>query len=314
MKKVSIIIPAYNIEQYIEECLESIINQTYKNIQIIIINDGSTDKTLDICSSIKDNRIEIINQKNGGISVARNEGLKKANGEYFLFVDGDDILDTKAVEILVEMIEKSKADLAICGHEKFISQYRDDTYMSSNNRIYTPKEYFKEILSFRQNTYAWGTLIKKKYKNILKFPEKDYFEDLGTMYQLYKQAKSIVYNHVSLVKYRQNPCSIVHTYKEKKVTDYVKYGNRMCENIKDKYFDLKEKCNTYQCYIYIAAYSMSMNNNKNLAKEYKKKIKQYHKKIDVSDIKGLVKIKLLVFKYSISLGCLLLKIKGGIKS
>lgn len=310
MKKVSIIIPAYNIELYIKECLESIINQTYKNLQIIVINDGSTDKTLDICSNIRDSRIEIINKKNGGVSSARNAGLKKVSGEYFLFVDGDDVLDTNAVEILVKMIETSKADIAICGHEKFISQYTNDVYMSSNNNIYTSKEYFKAILAFQQNTYAWGTLIKKKYKNIVKFPENDYFEDLGTMYKLYEQVKSIVYNPVSLVKYRQNPHSIVHTYKEKKIIDYVKYGDEICRNIEDTYPDLKAKCNTYRCYIYIAAYSMAVDKNKKLAKEYRKKIKQYHKEIDVTDISRLIKIKLLIFKYSISLGCLLLKLKG----
>ncbi len=312
MKKVSVIICAYNIEKYIEECLESIVNQTYENLQIIIVNDGSTDKTLEICKSFKDLRINIFTTINGGLSMARNEGIKHVNGDYFIFVDGDDVLDINAIEILVEMIEKSNADIAICGYEKFYNCYNSCSYSELQNKCYNSKEYLNRILLFQNSTYAWGTLIKSEYKSLLKFPKNDFYEDLGTMYKLYEKINKIVFNPVRLLKYRQNNQSIVHTYSKKKVEDYVKYGNEMCNEIKKLYPEFIDKCDTFMCYVYVAAISMVMNKDKDLLKQYKNKIRKYNKKIVTKGIPKLIKIKLLIFKHSIFLGYLCLKIKRGV--
>ena len=114
MLKVSIIVPIYNMEQYLNRCLESIINQTYENIEIILINDGSKDNSLEICKNYakKDNRIMIIDQKNSGVSSARNSGLDKATGEYLAFVDPDDWIDKDGIEKMVDFALKHKCDIA----------------------------------------------------------------------------------------------------------------------------------------------------------------------------------------------------------
>lgn len=107
MKKVSIIVPAYNIEKYIKKCIESLINQTYKNIEILIINDGSTDKTKEIALSFekKDKRVKVLTKKNGGLSDARNYGLSRASGAYILFIDGDDYIKNDTIEKLINKID-----------------------------------------------------------------------------------------------------------------------------------------------------------------------------------------------------------------
>lgn len=312
MKKVSVIIAAYNVEKYIVDCLKSVLNQTYSNLQIIIVNDGSYDKTLDICNSFVDSRINIITQTNKGLSSARNTGLEQVDGEYFLFVDGDDVLDLNAIEILVSMLEEFNADISVCGYEKFNDYYNNCVYDKTQNMCYSSKNYLKEILLFKKNSYAWGTLIKSKYKSLLKFPENDFYEDMGTMYKLFEKVNKIVFNPVKLVKYRQNNQSIVHTYSKKKVDDYVKYGIQMCESIKSIYPEFSNQCNTFICYVYIAAIYMVMYNDNNLLKFYKNKVKQYNRTIVTKDIPKLIKIKLLIFKYSVFCGCLVLKLKRGV--
>ena len=116
--KISIIVPAYNVQKYIKQCLESIINQTYKNLEIIVVNDGSKDKTLDIIENIAkiDERIIVINQENQGVSASRNNGLKSANGDFIMFVDSDDWLDLDTCEVLIKEAVKENANVVMCGY------------------------------------------------------------------------------------------------------------------------------------------------------------------------------------------------------
>ncbi|MEO2683100.1 glycosyltransferase family 2 protein, partial [Clostridium butyricum] len=121
---ISVIVPAYNVEKYIEECLLSLVNQTYKDIEIIIINDGSTDKTKEIIIEYQEKYKNITgyNQKNNGVSVARNLGLKIAKGEYVIFVDPDDYLDSTMIEKMHDKLKMTDSDLVICGHNVFYDE------------------------------------------------------------------------------------------------------------------------------------------------------------------------------------------------
>lgn len=123
---ISVIIPVYNVQNYIKKCLESIINQTYKNLEIIIVNDGSTDNSLKICEEYaqKDNRIRIFNKENGGVSSARNFGLKNANGKYIGFIDSDDVVNLNMYEVLHNAMTNSNVDLCVCNQHanKIVSQ------------------------------------------------------------------------------------------------------------------------------------------------------------------------------------------------
>ena len=109
MEKVSVIIPIYNAEKFLSLCLESIINQTYKNLEIVLVNDGSLDNSIEICRQYaeRDNRIKIIDDKNRGVSYARNKGIEKATGQYILFIDSDDIVKKNYIDILVKKINKN---------------------------------------------------------------------------------------------------------------------------------------------------------------------------------------------------------------
>ena len=115
--KISVIVPAYNVEKYIEQCLNSISNQTYRNLEIIVINDGSTDRTREIIEnlSIKDQRIRVINQENKGLVLTREVGIKLSTGEYITFVDGDDTIKNDMYERLINNLLKYDADISHCG-------------------------------------------------------------------------------------------------------------------------------------------------------------------------------------------------------
>ena len=117
-KKVSVIIPTYNSDKYLKKCIESILLQTYKNIEIIIINDGSTDKTDDIVKKYEDERIKYYKNKNQGIGKSRNYGIKQSTGEYIMFVDSDDYIDESAVEEMIKKITDSNLDMLVCDFYK----------------------------------------------------------------------------------------------------------------------------------------------------------------------------------------------------
>ena len=129
---VSVIVPVYNMEKYLEKCLKSIIDQTYKKIEIIIVNDGSTDSSIEICNKFKenDNRIKIITKKNAGLGMARNTGLENANGEYVYFIDSDDYIEETLIEDNIKLIKEYKLDIVTFGailfeeNEKIIKEIR----------------------------------------------------------------------------------------------------------------------------------------------------------------------------------------------
>src|SRR5690625_6208119 len=140
MSKVSIIIPVYNKAPYLDSCISSVINQTYKNLEIIIIDDGSTDNSLEICEKYrkKDERIQLISQENQGVSVARNKGIQKASGEWIYFLDADDYLELDAFEILVnEIIQDKEIDLIEFGAKKWQNNELVGERIPSKKQIYT---------------------------------------------------------------------------------------------------------------------------------------------------------------------------------
>ena len=168
---VTIIVPVYNVESYIDECLKSLVSQTYRNIEIICVNDGSTDDGVSIVNKYKgeDERIILVNQQNSGVSVARNIGLSLARGEMVLFVDSDDYVDLDAVELIVESFSKDKPDLILFG-------YRDVVFAGGGEQKkleHLPNEYFRRSDLTRVIVTCWSKAYSLEFlrKNSIKFKE-----------------------------------------------------------------------------------------------------------------------------------------------
>ena len=146
--KISIIVPVYNLENYIEKTIEQLISQTYKNLEIILVDDGSTDKSLELCNTFakRDNRILVVHQQNQGVSVARNTGIKHATGEYIGFFDGDDDIESDIFEFLYNNLVKNNADISICG-VTIVNPDNSVNNISTGKQIIwnTPQDYIKAL-------------------------------------------------------------------------------------------------------------------------------------------------------------------------
>lgn len=178
MKKISIIVPIYNCEKYISRCIESIVNQTYKNIEIILINDGSTDSTINILKNYekRDNRINIINKSNTGVSDSRNIGIKKSTGDYIIFVDSDDWLEPDMIEKMTKKIEEKNVEVVRCNYyrnyedntQKIIQKYNEKIKEKVLYGEDIRKEILLKILSGEMQGYMWLLLIQKEVFKKLK--------------------------------------------------------------------------------------------------------------------------------------------------
>ncbi len=214
--KISVIVPIYNIEKYIYRCINSILNQTYENLEIILVNDGSTDMCPKICDEYqkRDSRICVIHKENGGLSSARNAGLDVAHGEYIAFIDGDDYIDPHMLENLYFELIKSQADFSVC-NVQYVDEYGEKL-------IQYPDDYLKyEVLdanevflkSLEQYGYylvvVWNKLYKRALWNKYRFPETRYHEDEFSFHPVLEQCKKIVCIKEACYFYVQHEGSIM---------------------------------------------------------------------------------------------------------
>ena len=218
MSKISVIVPIYNVEKYLPICIESIINQTYKNLEIILVNDGSTDNCRKICDKYarKDNRIKVIHKENGGLSDARNVGMEYATGDYIYFIDSDDYIDIKTIEILYKNLKKYNADISM---SRFIrtnnNNFRSDlsnekiklySNVESLNMLYNKEFTFHE--NYALFICAWNKLYKKELLEGIQYPIGKLYEDGATTYKILYKASLIVCSSLQLYYYYQREESI----------------------------------------------------------------------------------------------------------
>lgn len=200
-EKISIIVPVYNVEKYLAECIESIINQTYKNIEILLIDDGSNDESLKICNyySEKDSRIIVIHKENEGLSATRNLGVEKAIGEYITFIDSDDMISLDYIETLYNSIKLHNSDIAVARFCRF--KNKEDILKNKNlnnidNICVNTIQYIKKTLYQCDQTLYSVTACGKLYKitvfKNIKFPVGKLNEDLAIILELEKYSKSII--------------------------------------------------------------------------------------------------------------------------
>lgn len=190
-KKISVVVPVYNVEQYLSKCIESILNQTYRNIEIILVDDGSTDQSGKICEEFKekDERIKVIHKGNGGLSDARNAGIEVAEGQYYSFVDSDDYLECDALESMLEAVATTNSEIAICNIMRF---YDDGTTSEFYNPV-NEKEMWednKRFDSLKQPSVCNKLFESKIFENI-RFPYGKFYEDTYVYHELLYRANSV---------------------------------------------------------------------------------------------------------------------------
>lgn len=227
---ISVIIPVYNVENYISACVDSVLNQTLKNFEILLIDDGSTDRSAEICDNYAEEqkKVRVYHKSNGGLSDARNYGIDKAIGKYIFFLDSDDYIPSDALERLYDMCRLSGCRISMGNFEKtietgsFIIQNQD--YETKIIDMYDALELTFSNDGMRYNT-AWGKLYERTlFDNGIRYPKGRNYEDIGTTYKLIYNAGNIVCTDAVVYYYYQSENSITRgkgQTKEKNLDDYI---------------------------------------------------------------------------------------------
>lgn len=215
---VSIIVPIYNVETYVERCVGSLIRQKYKNIEIILVDDGSTDDSGKICDELlaKDSRIRVIHQKNMGLSKARNNGILLSKGEYVAVVDSDDYVSPEYIEIMLFTCVNENCDIAICNYVKGKEiNYTFKNTEKLESRCLTSEQMLNEWHGENKDieTSAWNKLYRRKLfvEGNVWYPEGKYYEDTVTTHRLVARASRIAIIDAYLYYYYQRESSIMHS-------------------------------------------------------------------------------------------------------
>jgi len=253
MEKISVILPIYNVEKYICECIDSIVNQTYKNLEIILVDDGSPDSCPQICDEYakKDNRIKVIHRENGGVSSARNRGIKEATGEYIAFVDPDDWLEVDMYEKLYKYISENSCEVVLCqycknGNKNLKEQFKFNSEVITQ-RILSREEiknvFLKNFIAIDSDEIVMGSICRGVYKSeiikdkVLFDEEMKIAEDLCFLLNILLNINNLFLTNEILYNYRENSESVLHTYNANTYKD----GKRKIEFLEESF----KKINKY---------------------------------------------------------------------
>lgn len=339
---ISVVVPVYNVEKYIDRCLNSIINQTYRKLEIIIVNDGSTDNSRKIIDKFSkmDSRIIVIDKNNGGLSEARNVGINAATGDYITFIDSDDFVSYDYIEYLYSLIEKYKVKVAssfyqiisseeeIKTNEEYIDQkltareavnkmlYRENIAHIACGKLYSldlfrnkPTINFSKFFS-RKEYYEFNPVENSMYK----FPVGILNEDLALIYFLIIEAGSIAQGTKKTYYYFSNPDSISRSRVKKKDFSVFSLYEFVSSVILDYYPDLDDAVLEFRNTIYVKLYKRIMLNQRNDYKDEQKFIKEQLKKSMARTIKSKIrrvtKIRSIVGGLSDSLFIILCKVEN----
>lgn len=302
--KVSVVIPIYNVEKYLNKCLDSVISQSYKNLEIILVNDGSKDGSKQICEKYKriDKRIVLINQENGGLSDARNKGIQIATGEYITFIDSDDYIHKDMIKELIYNAINTDADISICGYKTVFEDLKtDDLLTDVDIQIINSEELINNFYNkFSLNIIvAWAKIYKRSLFEDIRYPKGKIHEDEFIAHRLVYISKKIVYTPKKMYYYRINPNSITGKKFNKKRLDKIEaLENRLNFSKEKKLESLYINTLCFYCHDLILCYYLIKKNEneaKNLQTELGNKFLKNYKKVLKSDKIGVKqKIRIII--------------------
>lgn len=244
-KLISVIIPVYNVENYLPQCLDSIINQSYQNLEIILIDDESPDGSGDLCEvyAKKDKRIKVIHQKNGGAASARNAGLKIATGEYLSFVDSDDYLELNTYEIMLDILNEHDADVIQCGIRNVYQNKIVDRLVMDAKTEFGTEEYLKRYIFDWTCGLACDKLFRRELFSGIFYETGHRIDDEFFTYQGIMNAKKIIYAPVVVYNYRMRGSSVMNNDKAKELMlfDRLEYLTARRKKIVNRFPVLKQE-------------------------------------------------------------------------
>jgi len=305
---ISIVVPIYNVEKYLKQCIESLLSQTYKNLEILLIDDGSTDKCPQICDEYekKDKRIKVIHKKNGGLSDARNRGIEEAKGKYITFIDSDDYISENFVKKMYDSIIENNAEISQCNLVKVNdnAEVLQKIGYSDKSKFKTKYEIIKDLYTGHwENTIACNKLYKIELFENIRFPLGKLHEDEFTTYKVLYKATKVAMVEEYLYKYRQNVNSITgEQFKVKRLDAIEAFEERL------DFFKEKGEIELYE--VSFIAYLVLIRDlyiktrkhiekSKKIKKDLIKKYKEDYPKLkNIKNIGKMKRIKLMIFYFS----------------
>ena len=243
-KKISVIVPVYNVADYLSECLDSILQQDYKNMEIILIDDGSTDLSGSICDiyAEKDTRFNVIHQTNSGAAAAKNAGLRVATGEYLSFVDSDDTVEPGAFRHMVELLEKCSADVVQCCFRDIYTDESINHITLAHFCTFTAQEYLKRYTIDWTSCLLWDKLYRRCLFDGIYFEEGHIVDDEFFTYQGIMKAQKIIHDPTIVYNYRKRLSSVTirPEYRERTIFDKLDYLEQRRKNVAQRFPELRE--------------------------------------------------------------------------
>lgn len=283
---ITIILPIYNVEKYLEESLESILNQSYKDYELIVVDDGSTDKSLKILNKYKNkfNKIRIFTQDNRGVSEARNLALGHAKGDYILLVDSDDFLRKDMIEKMVLKAKESQSDIVISNYCLYYKENKVYKALSDMPKVitYSSFQVIDMMLKYKLQGQLWNKLFKYSLlkENNFTFEEGRYIQDIFPVFKVINKAKKITYIDDELYFYRQREDSTVHKGNKKLTEDYYHAMTSIIKCIEKNNIDVNK--NSLKIFkSYVLSYFIYHYTNEDLRNNYRKFKKSKYRDINL---------------------------------
>lgn len=295
MDLISVIVPVYKVEKYLQECIDSIIAQTYTNLEIILVDDGSPDSCGRICDEYaeKDNRIKVIHQKNCGVSIARNAGLNNAIGDYIGFVDSDDYLESNMFEELYNCLKTYGSDIAICGVKKFEKSSRSFFY---GNKTIDKSEFLQALLKEDIASFLCNKLFKKELFDGIRFPEGEVFEDIKIFHLIGEKVSSVSLTDGTFYNYRIREGSITYSNRGK-INEWLAATHTRSERYKNTEFYVYAVAGEFRCVRVIVSEMAESDSKSDTYKQLCKKAEELYK-ICKSQLTGIQRIISVIFLVS----------------
>lgn len=252
---ISVVIPVYNVKKYLKRCIKGVIAQTYKNLEIILVDDGSTDGCAEICDEFfrQDKRIVVFHKQNGGLSSARNYGVRSANGKYITFIDSDDTVDEDYVETLHNIIVKHKVKLAICSHRVLYEGREPIDMGTGESGVLDSKLVLKRLLyADGIDTSSWSKMFTRDILMKHPFPEGRVFEDAATTYLYIDEVDKVGLNSVAKYNYYVRAKSISNAHFTKAKMDLITATKEMHDYVIEKYPRLRSGAERRLMYAYLS--------------------------------------------------------------
>ena len=261
MLDVSVIVPVYQVADYLEQCLQSLLQQSWKNFEVLLIDDGSTDGSAEICDAFagRDPRFKVIHQTNQGVGAVRNVGLSKAQGAYIAFVDGDDYVAPDMLEKMLQSAREAKADLLICDYFTLSGDQTEYKKQLPHEQIWRDDSFMQYVANEKILSFPWNKLYRKELFTEIRYPLGMVFEYQYIFHRLARKAKAIAYSNGAYYYYRINPDGLSRSLHTRNAYDCFTADlerQRFMQEYYPQYADgcwthiINNACNTYWRYLF----------------------------------------------------------------